>query len=80
MIERNGYDCKYVEIFTHCVFSIGAPSRTVFIRGTNQIIIIIILLNNIVCPINEVLNSTEHALRIVISKYFNLRCFMIQLD
>jgi hypothetical protein len=36
MIERNGSDCKYVEIFTHHVGSIGAPSRrTVFIRGTN---------------------------------------------
>jgi hypothetical protein len=33
--ERNS-DCKYVEIFTHRVGSIGAPSRrTVFIRGTN---------------------------------------------
>jgi hypothetical protein len=33
---RNGSDCKYVEIFTHRVGSIGAPSRgTVFIRGTN---------------------------------------------
>jgi hypothetical protein len=35
MIERNGSDCKYVEIFTHRVGSIGAPSRTVFIKGTN---------------------------------------------
>jgi hypothetical protein len=36
MIERNGSDCKYVEIFTHRLGSIGAPSRrTVFIRGTN---------------------------------------------
>jgi hypothetical protein len=36
VIERNGSDCKYVEIFTHRVGSIGAPSRrTVFIRGTN---------------------------------------------
>jgi hypothetical protein len=34
--ERNGSECKYVEIFTHHVGSIGAPSRrTVFIRGTN---------------------------------------------
>jgi hypothetical protein len=33
--ERNGSDCKYVEIFTHRVGSIGAPSRTVFIRGTD---------------------------------------------
>jgi hypothetical protein len=34
--ERNSSDCKYVEIFTHCVCSIGAPSgMTVFIRGTN---------------------------------------------
>jgi hypothetical protein len=34
--ERNGSDCKYVEIFTHGVGSIGAPSsRTVFIRGIN---------------------------------------------
>jgi hypothetical protein len=35
VIERNGSDCKYVEMFTHRVGSIGAPSRTVFIRGTN---------------------------------------------
>jgi hypothetical protein len=36
VIERNGSDCKYVEIFTHHVGSIGARSRrTVFIRGTN---------------------------------------------
>jgi hypothetical protein len=27
MIERNRSDCKYVEIFTHHVGSIGAPSR-----------------------------------------------------
>jgi hypothetical protein len=34
--ERNGSNCKYVEIFTHRFDSIGAPSRrTVFIRGTN---------------------------------------------
>jgi hypothetical protein len=36
VIERNLSDYKYVEIFTHRVGSIGAPSRrTVFIRGTN---------------------------------------------
>jgi hypothetical protein len=35
MIQRNCSDCKYVEIFTHRVGSIGAPSRTVFIRRTN---------------------------------------------
>jgi hypothetical protein len=36
VIERNGSDCKYVEIFTHHVGSVGEPSRrTVFIRGTN---------------------------------------------
>jgi hypothetical protein len=36
MIERNGSDCKYVEICTHHVGSAGAPSRrTVFISGTN---------------------------------------------
>jgi hypothetical protein len=36
VIERNGSECKFVEIFTHRVGSIGAPSRrTVFIRGTN---------------------------------------------
>jgi hypothetical protein len=34
VIERNGSECKYVEIFTHRVGSIGAPRRTVFIRGT----------------------------------------------
>jgi hypothetical protein len=34
--ERNGSDCKYVEIYIHRVGSIGAPSRrTVFIRGKN---------------------------------------------
>jgi hypothetical protein len=27
MIERNGSDCKYVEIFTHHAGSTGAPSR-----------------------------------------------------
>jgi hypothetical protein len=33
--DRNGSDCKYVEIFAHRVGSIGASSRrTVFIRGT----------------------------------------------
>jgi hypothetical protein len=36
VIERNGSNCKYVEIFTHRVGSTGAPSRrSVFIRGTN---------------------------------------------
>jgi hypothetical protein len=36
VIERNGSECKYVEIFTHHFGSIGAPSRrTVFTRGTN---------------------------------------------
>jgi hypothetical protein len=36
VIERNGSDCKYVQIFTHRIRSIGAPSRmTVFIRQTN---------------------------------------------
>jgi hypothetical protein len=36
VIERNGSECKHVEIFTHRVDSIGAPSRrTVFIRGVN---------------------------------------------
>jgi hypothetical protein len=36
VIERNCSDYKYVEISTHRVGSIGAPSRrTVFIRGTN---------------------------------------------
>jgi hypothetical protein len=36
MIERNRSDCKYIEIFTHHVGTIGAPSwRTVFIWGTN---------------------------------------------
>jgi hypothetical protein len=35
-IKRNGSKCKYVEIFTHYVGSIGAPSRrTVFVRGTS---------------------------------------------
>jgi hypothetical protein len=36
MIQRNCSDCKYVEIFTHRVGSVGAPSRkTVFIKKTN---------------------------------------------
>jgi hypothetical protein len=35
MIERNGSDCKHVEIFNHYLGTIGAPSRTVFVRGTN---------------------------------------------
>jgi hypothetical protein len=36
VIERNVSDCKYVEILTHRIGSIGAPSRrAVFIRGTN---------------------------------------------
>jgi hypothetical protein len=36
VIERKSSDCKYVEIFTHRVGSIGAPSRrTMFIRGTH---------------------------------------------
>jgi hypothetical protein len=36
MIQWKGSDCKDVEIFTHRVGSIGAPSRrTVFIRGTH---------------------------------------------
>jgi hypothetical protein len=34
MIERNSSDCKYVEIFTHRVGSIGAPSRrTMLLEG-----------------------------------------------
>jgi hypothetical protein len=37
MIERNGSNCKYDEIFTHRVGSAGAPSRrTMFIRGTHS--------------------------------------------
>jgi hypothetical protein len=35
VIERDCSDCKYVEIFAHRVGSTGAPSRTVFIGGTN---------------------------------------------
>jgi hypothetical protein len=35
MIARNGSNCKYVDIFTLYFGRIGAPSRTVFIRGTN---------------------------------------------
>jgi hypothetical protein len=27
VIERNGSDCKYVEIFTHHIGSMGAPRR-----------------------------------------------------
>jgi hypothetical protein len=35
-MERKCSNCEYVEIFTHRVSSIGAPSRrTLFIRGTN---------------------------------------------
>jgi hypothetical protein len=37
MIDRNGSDCKHVEIFTHHIGSIVAPSRrAMFIRGTNM--------------------------------------------
>jgi hypothetical protein len=40
VIERNGSECKYVEIFTHRAGSIGAPSRrTVFVKGTTITII-----------------------------------------
>jgi hypothetical protein len=35
VIERNVCDCKYVEFFNHCIRSIGAPSRTVFIWDAN---------------------------------------------
>jgi hypothetical protein len=36
VIESNVTGCKYVEIFTHRIGSIGTLSRrTVFIRGTN---------------------------------------------
>jgi hypothetical protein len=36
VIQRNGSDLKYVEIFTHHFGSIGAQSRrTVYVRGTN---------------------------------------------
>jgi hypothetical protein len=36
VIETNGSDCKYIEIFTHHFGSIDAPSgRKMFIRGTN---------------------------------------------
>jgi hypothetical protein len=36
VIERNGSDCKYVEILTHRFGSIGATNtRTVIITGTN---------------------------------------------
>jgi hypothetical protein len=35
--ERNGSDCKYIKIFTHCVGSIGALSReTAFTRGAKS--------------------------------------------
>jgi hypothetical protein len=51
VIKRNSSKFKYVEIFTHHVGSIGAPSRrTVFVRGTSaeqrespDIIILIII-------------------------------------
>jgi hypothetical protein len=34
MIERSRSDCEEVEIFTHCIGSIGASRRgTVFFRG-----------------------------------------------
>jgi hypothetical protein len=36
VIKRNSSKCKYVEIFTHHVGSIGAPSRrTVCVRETS---------------------------------------------
>jgi hypothetical protein len=34
VIERNGSDCKHVEIFTHRVGSIGPPSRRTAGRNT----------------------------------------------
>jgi hypothetical protein len=45
VIERKGSDCKYVEIFTHNIRSIDAPSlRAVFTRGANILIVIIIII------------------------------------
>jgi hypothetical protein len=45
-IKRNSSKCKYVEIFTRHVGSIGAPSRrTVFVRETSAEQIIIIIAN-----------------------------------
>jgi hypothetical protein len=36
MVESNHSDCKYVEMFTHHIGSIGLPRRrTVFVRGSN---------------------------------------------
>jgi hypothetical protein len=35
VFERDCSDCKCVEIFTRHIGSAGAPSRTVFIGGTN---------------------------------------------
>jgi hypothetical protein len=37
VILRNGSACKYMENFTHRVGSLGPSSRTVFTRGTHQI-------------------------------------------
>jgi vacuolar-type H+-ATPase subunit B/Vma2 len=37
VFERNGYECKYVEIFTHRFGSTGAPDRrTMFINNNNN--------------------------------------------
>jgi hypothetical protein len=61
VIERNRSDCKYVEIFTHRVGSIGAPSRrTVCII----IIIIIIIISDMTpelwkCAIREALQRRQ---------------------
>jgi hypothetical protein len=35
VIQRNGSDCRYIEICTDCFCSAGAQSRTVFSRGAN---------------------------------------------
>jgi hypothetical protein len=55
VIERNGSDCKHVEIFTHGVGSTGAPSRIYLVerqtpnygKSLRLIIIMIIIICNI---------------------------------
>jgi hypothetical protein len=52
MIERNGPECKYIEIFANLVGSIGAPSRRTIIQF-NSIQFFIIYVPTAVRPITD---------------------------
>jgi hypothetical protein len=41
VFERNGSDCKYVEISTHRVGSIGAPSRRP--KGPSTLLVLVLV-------------------------------------